>query len=449
MKQAKQTLAFLTACFMALQLTACGGGASTAPSTAPAPASVSDPAKPQQQDLGGSGDIHIAAWNDAADSLNAIAEKFNAIDGHTGKVIVDEADGSYTKLKPALAAGVGVPDIFQTQNRDIQAFYNNYGVEQFLDMTPVIQAEEKNFVEFALANCVTDDGKYYSVPWDIAPAAMIYRSDVFAQAGIDPLTLTTWDKYIEAGKELKKLDPGYAVEAYCYNGSTGFDQVLIYMNELGGQYYDAEGRVDLTSPEMLKATELMKKMADEGVAMDIPDAWGDRIAAINDGKLVSMIYPVWFLGTMKSACADLSGKWALAPMPAFEEGGNNMANAGGSILAVYSGTQNPQLCVDFIRYALMSDEGNDINMAHGLFPSYIPSYATQAFSAADEDVGGQSIGGFFKELTGAPTTHFGPYFSYVARAMMAGTGNILANGMDPQQAWAAAAEEAQRNIDLK
>ena len=33
--------------------------------------------------------------------------------------------------------------------------------------------------------------------------------------------------------------------------------------------------------------------------------------------------------------------------------------------------------------------------------------------------------------------------------MMAGTGNILANGMDPQQAWAAAAEEAQRNIDLK
>ena len=64
-------------------------------------------------------------------------------------------------------------------------------------------------------------------------------------------------------------------------------------------------------------------------------------------------------------------------------------------------------------------------------------------------MGGQSIGGFFKELTGAPTTHFGPYFSYVARAMMAGTGNILANGMDPQQAWAAAAEEAQRNINLK
>lgn len=448
MKKAKRFLAVLIAGLLAVQITACGGAGSQPPSSTPVqPASTAS--QPQQTDLGGSGDIHIAAWNDAADSLNAIADQFNAQPGHTGKVIIDEADGQYTKLKPALAAGNGVPDIFQTQNRDIQAFYNNYGVEQFLDLSGLIEPEKANFVEFALSNCVTEDGRYYSIPWDIAPTAMIYRSDVFEAAGIDAAALTTWDKYIEAGKQLKAVNPDYAVEAYCYNGSTGFDQVLIYMNQLGGEYYNDAGNVDLTSAEMLKATDLMLQMVREGVAMDIPDAWGDRIAAINSNKLVSMIYPVWFLGTMKSACADSAGKWALAPIPAFEEGGNNKANAGGSILAVYSGTKNPQLCVDFLKFALMSDAGNDINMAHGLFPSYTPSYATEAFGAADPYVGGQSVGNFFKEYTGAPVTHFGPYFSYVARAMMAGTGNILANGMDPKEAWSAATQEAQRNIDLK
>lgn len=399
-------------------------------------------------DLGGSGDIHIAAWNDAADSLNAIADVFNALEGHTGKVIIDEADGQYTKLKPALQAGNGVPDIFQTQNRDIPAFYNNYGVDQFMDLSALIEPEKANFVEFALENCLSEDGKYRSIPWDIAPTAIIYRTDIFETAGIDVQTLTTYDKYIEAGLKLKELNQGYCVEAFNFNGSSGFDQFLIYPNQLGAQFYDEAGKVNLTSPEMLKATDLVLKMVEAGVAMDIPNAWDDRINAINDEKLVSMIYPVWFLGTMKSACADTSGKWGLAPLPAFEEGGNRTANAGGSILAVYAGTKNPQLCVDFLRFALMSDAGNDINMAHGLFPSYTPSYSTEAFGAPDPYVGGQSVGAFFKDLTGAPITHFDPYFTYVARAMMLASGNILNNGMDPTEAWNNAAQEAQRNIDL-
>lgn len=457
----KKVLTVLLAASMAAGMAACGGGqtssseaaspagdTSSAESSTPVSSTESAPDE-APADAGGEGDVHIAAWNDAADSLNAIAAVFNAQEGRSGKVIIDEADGDYTKLKPALAAGSGVPDMFQTQNRDIPAFYNNYGLEQFLDVTDLIDPEKANFVEFALANCIAEDGKYYSVPWDIAPSALIYRTDVFQEAGIDVSTLTTYDKYMEAGKTLKTKNPDYYIDAYNFNGSTSTDEFMLFLNQLGGEYYGEDGKVNLASEEMLKATDLVLKMKNDGLAMDIPNAWDDRIAAINDNKLVALPYPVWFLGTMKNSCADTAGKWGLAPLPAFEEGGNRTANAGGSIIAAYSGTKNPQLVKDFLKFALMTDEGNDINMEYGLFPSYTPSYKTENFNAPDDYVGGQSIGSFFKDLTGAPETHFGPYFTDVNESLKIGAGNILNNGMDPKEAWTAASEEAQKKIDIK
>lgn len=450
----KKLLAVLLIASMSTSLVACNSGNDGKDTSSPsstAETGSSKAADDESSSTGGStggADVHIASWNDAADALSKIAEAYNATSDN-GKVIVDYEDSDYTKLKTTLAAGSGVVDMFQTQNRDIPAFYNNYGLHQFADLTDIIEPEKSNFVPFALENCVAEDGKYYSVPWDIAPTALIYRTDIFEEAGIDVSTLTTWDKYIEAGKTLKSKGD-YYVDAYNFNGSTSTDEFLIFFNQLGGEYYDEEGKVNLHADEMIQATELILKMKDEGVAMDIPNAWDDRITAINDNKLVSLPYPVWFIGTMRNSCEGSAGKWGLAPLPAFEEGGNNKANAGGSIIAASAESANLDLCKDFLKFALMTDEGNDINMEFGLFPSYIPSYETEAFNAADPYFGtGQSVGGFFKDLTGAPETHFGPYFTDVADEMKIAAGKVLLNGEDPATAWQAASDAAQNKIDMK
>src|SRR5665647_1445130 len=86
-------------------------------------------------------DIHIASWNNAADNLTEIAKAFNLTHEGSGKVIIDYADSDYSKLKPTLASGSGVPDIFQTQNRDIPAFYNNYGLKSFADISDIVATD--------------------------------------------------------------------------------------------------------------------------------------------------------------------------------------------------------------------------------------------------------------------------------------------------------------------
>ncbi|MBU3186246.1 ABC transporter substrate-binding protein [Clostridium estertheticum] len=393
-------------------------------------------------------DIHIASWNNAADNLTTIAKAFNVTHKGSGKVIIDYADSDYSKLKPTLASGSGVPDIFQIQNRDIPAFYNNYGLKSFADISDIVNTDAANWVDFALETCKAKDGKYYSIPWDIGPVALYYRTDVFKAAGIDVSTLTTWDKYIEAGKKIKTKG-NYYLEAYNFNGSTCQDEFMIYLNQLGGQYYDKDGKVNLTSEQMIKASNLINKMVNAKVAMDIPNAWDDRIKAINDNKLVAFAYPAWFMGTMKNSCAPTSGKWGIIKMPAFEEGGNSYANAGGSILAVSAKTVNLPLAKEFLSYAMKTNEGNDVNMKFGEFPSYKPAYKTEFFKSKNEYYGGVSVGTIFSKLTGAKATTWGPYFTDVSAGLKTAAGNILANKMDPKTALDAATKAAQNTIDAK
>ncbi|MFK8253202.1 ABC transporter substrate-binding protein [Ancylobacter terrae] len=48
------------------------------------------------------------------------------------------------------------------------------------------------------------DGGRYAVPLFPATATIFYRKDLFAQAGIDPATLKTWDQLTDAAKKLTK-----------------------------------------------------------------------------------------------------------------------------------------------------------------------------------------------------------------------------------------------------
>lgn len=429
----KKVLAVLLVASMAGGLVSCGGNSSSSNSGSTSGGGSSS-----------GGEIHVASWNNAADNLKAIADKFNPENEANGKVVIDYWDGDYTKLKPALQSGNGIPDIFQTQNRDAQAFYNSYGLDPFMDLSDLMDAEKDNWPAYVLDMVTGEDGKYHAMPWDIGPCAIFYRTDILEQAGIDPTTLTTWDKYIEAGKTLKAMGDYYVADLP-YNG-TGMDFLMLLLNELGGQYLDEEGNANFNNPEMVKAFELILEMDEAGLICDTPNAWDDRITAINDNKLVMVPNAAWYMGTMKNSCADSAGKWGIIPLPAFEEGGNNKAGIGGSVLMISSDTKNPDQAKAFLKYAMMTDDGNDINMDYGEFPSYSPSYDSPKFEEPWDYYGGVAAAGFFTELTDSPTTEFGPYFTDVSTAMNQVVGNILA-GTPIEEALDAGTQDCQNMLD--
>ena len=56
-----------------------------------------------------------------------------------------------------------------------------------------------------LVEAGTVDDALYGMPWYSGVRSVVYRTDVFEKAGIEPPT--TWDELVAAGEELKKAEP--------------------------------------------------------------------------------------------------------------------------------------------------------------------------------------------------------------------------------------------------
>lgn len=353
---------------------------------------------------GGKGEkvvLKVGAWNDAGDALKKVATEFEKTHPDV-KIEIIESDSNYTKLTPALVSNQGAPDIIQAQARDFQSFLIKFP-KQFYDLTEKMQKDglADKFLPASIEN-VKGNGKIYAMPWDIGPTALYYRKDMFEKANIDPKSIETWDDFIEAGKKIQAANPGVNMTGY----SEDNDFFHMLFNQLGGTYVK-DNKISVNSPEAVKAFELMKKMQTANILINVKD-WNGRIIALNNSKIATVIFPVWYSGTLVNAVADQKGKWGLIELPAFEKGGNRQANLGGSVLIISEQSKNKEIAYEFLKFALATVEGEDIMMEFGLFPAYTPYYSAPSFKVNNEYFGGMDINTFFAGLTNTiPEINYG------------------------------------------
>jgi len=104
-------------------------------------------------------------------------------------VNVEYVDGTYQKVIPELVAG-DAPDIIQVQQRDFQTFLHKFPGD-FVDLTPYMSSIKNHIAPVAL-DVTMQNGHIYAAPWDLGPAALYYRKDLFREAGINPNSIKTW-----------------------------------------------------------------------------------------------------------------------------------------------------------------------------------------------------------------------------------------------------------------
>lgn len=390
------------------------------------------------------GNLKVYAWTEMATALTDTAERF--MEQYPGvEITVEQVDASYTKLLPELASGIGVPDVFMTQNTDILSFASKYE-GQIMNLTDLVEPEKDNFVASALEACHDEEsGNYYGVPIDIGPCGMMYRTDIFEKAGVNVDDINTWDDYIEAGKKvLEATDGETKMTGFNYNGSSSQDYLKMLFAQQGGSYYDEDGNVNLASGEMIQAAEMLKKMIDAGIMMDFPDEWNDRITALNSSQICTLPYPVWYSVVMKDSVADQAGLWSYAPMPSFD-GGKGDVCLGGSVLAVSANTEYPEAAKAFVKFSLMNADQADLLYAQSQYEAYKPYWEADCYKEVDEYFG-VAIGEVFSQWTDSPSINFGSNFTDITTALSTAIGEIFINGTDPETALTDATTAAQNAI---
>lgn len=150
-------------------------------------------------------------------------------------------------------------DIAHFSYRPIAAFIEK---GYLLDLTPFVEREpgfKEKFLEKPLS-ISTRDGRIYALPDDFNPLALLYNTEMFKEAGLNPrIPPETWEEYIDCAKTLTRdTDGDGTVDQWGY-GLIGAREEGLFMRfnpwfwGAGGDYLTADQKHSaLNTPEALE-----------------------------------------------------------------------------------------------------------------------------------------------------------------------------------------------------
>lgn len=182
----------------------------------------------------------------------------------------------------------------------------------------IAAAEGFDYEDFSepLREIAEVEGKTYGVAFYNYALALIYRKDLYQQAGLEPPQ--SLDELKAAADKLKSgARAGIAMQPQ--KGYKVFEEWGNYLFAAGGAIQDEEGNVVLDSPEartaLEKYIELYKEDAPEN---SLNWAFDESLRAVSGDKAPQLISYNWMLPTLnkpEGPAGDLAGKFGFAEVP--------------------------------------------------------------------------------------------------------------------------------------
>jgi len=171
-----------------------------------------------------------------------------------------EQFGDFTaKMQAAVQAGAP-PDLAY----HVLSVPQLYSLDLVADVSDVVDELVKKYgavVPTIAEKFAKIDGKWWAVPFISYSAAWFARKDIFSAAGIDVLTLDTWDKRRDAA--LKVSDPAKKIWGWgmtINKSGDGHGLIIDCIQSFGGSITDKSGtKVVFNSPETVAAVNWLKE----------------------------------------------------------------------------------------------------------------------------------------------------------------------------------------------
>ena len=324
-----------------LVVTACGGGATSAPPAATEPSAAA-------------GETTLQVWGFVwtADWLDAIKPDFEA--AHPGvKVEVGrfEYDPYEAMILTTLASGEGVPDVVTLDPMWAGDLIRN-GTVLPLDKA----ATELSVADFVPGgyNMYAWKGVQYGVPLDLDFNVLFYRKDVYdaamATLGMTELPKNT-DDFIKLAQQVVKETgkPALIVDQNDY-----YIWYQSFLAPLGGNLISDDGtKYVFNSDVAVQALQLYSDLVNKH---NVAKLWdintdGDPMVALSGGDILAVMRGSWFATELASGAPDLAGKWAITSLPWGQANRPYDAATGGACLSIPKKAAHPDLAWEFMKYA--------------------------------------------------------------------------------------------------
>lgn len=343
------------------------------------------------------GTLEIWVWQGAAEALQAADAEFNMYYPNIELNYVLRPTGDvYQQLQLGAVAGGGLPDVAAIESSHVRQFVELGILHDITDwVAPYVPLmNEFKWLELEM------DGRYYGMPWDSGPVVLFYRRDIFEQAGVNAETIQTWEDYYEAAQTIM-TETGVPMlqQATAQNNARLFE-ILMWQRGLG--YIDPQdGSVILDRDEgILEILEFMGRFWQENLAVNAEewtDAWYRNF---NDGGVATHPGAVWMGTFFKDWMApDAAGQWGVIRLPAWEAGGSQASNDGGSTLTILELSNQKDAAWAYAEFHLgRTDSQLTMYRETDIFPSLETTYDDPLFDEPDPYFGDQVVRRIFAEV---------------------------------------------------
>jgi sorbitol/mannitol transport system substrate-binding protein len=203
----------------------------------------------------------------------------------------------------------------------------------------------------AVRKGLSADGVLYAVPFYGESSMLMYRKDLFEQAGLTMPERPTWTEVAEFARKLKTPDRA----GICLRGLPGWGEQLApldtVINTFGGRWYDMNWNAQLTSPATAKAVEFYINLIKDAGEPGAPNAgFSECLTAYTQGQAA-----MWYDATVAAGSLEdpkvsqVVGKNGYAPAPVEETEWSGWLWAWS--LAIPKTAKDPDAAWDFISWA--------------------------------------------------------------------------------------------------
>ena len=279
------------------------------------------------------------------------------------KVVVTDVpvDTLDTKITVELESGTGTTDVFGFPYEWIPKFSAN-----LLPIDSYVSDQDKNDIDKYAFDSASYNGKLMGLMYTVTGMIMFYRTDLLAQAGLQPPT--TWDEYLADAQKLTANDVyGTIVTAKLAEEPVGMFLNYLYQN--GGDIIDDNGKVIINNEAGVEALQFMVDLVHKyKVAPEAAPSYTtvETTNLFKEGKIA--LAPNWSYMWSASQADDspVKGKVGMALLPGNKKQGISL---GGWTLSINAKTKNADAAYKFINFLTDTEHQKIMAVQLGNTPS--------------------------------------------------------------------------------
>ena len=337
-----------------------------------------------------------------------------------------------TALRTGTQPDIGLLNIYWVKDFAV----NNWAVP----LDPYLTEEHRSDIIKPYLNICSYKGKTYGIFQSTDCGAVIYRKDLFDQAGVNPPEIEevwTWDEFVDASKKLTvdkdmdgKVDQwGLGIVGH-RSGPTSFSQFPFFWM-LGGEILDEEGLPAFNSEAGIKSLQFFHDLVYKH-KVSPKESYSYKWSDVQQGILADK-YGMVFLGSWSAPSWNktpgLEGKFGVIRYPDPQKGAQSISTSGGWPWAILSKDRKIQdAAAKFINSIVSKEAMRERCVKEGGLPT------RKSVWEMDEFFKTPIMQVYKRQIEGAKMKPGDPIYAIVQDEYTLALQEVMANNKSPDQA---------------